>query len=299
MIEPLDRIPLPARDLFKIDRETYMFSSRGCPYRCVFCASSRFWNKVRLFSAEYVVDEIKHLIENYNVKRIHFFDDFFIVNKNRVRRIHELLKKEDILGRVSFTCSSRVDFIDDDIVKLLRDMNFETMSFGFESGHPRVLKYLKADTTTVEENARAIRTVKKQGINCVGTFIIGSPDETEEEILTTLNFIKGSELDNFEVYVLVPFPGTPIWEYAKARGLVSEDMNWESLGANFAESHEKTVILSEKLTKEKLYELYLRFQKERKRRRMKYIFRESLRHPWRVPIFLSKKMGRSVISEDF
>ena len=57
-IIPMDVIPLPARDLMKIEKCTHVFSSRGCPYRCVFCASSRFWNTTRIFSAKYVVNEI-------------------------------------------------------------------------------------------------------------------------------------------------------------------------------------------------------------------------------------------------
>ena len=69
-IVPLDSVPMPARDLVTIGEFTNMFTSRGCPYRCTFCASSRFWGTVRLFSAEYVVNEIEHLIKEYNVKRI-------------------------------------------------------------------------------------------------------------------------------------------------------------------------------------------------------------------------------------
>ncbi|KKQ52151.1 MAG: Fe-S oxidoreductase, partial [Parcubacteria group bacterium GW2011_GWD2_38_12] len=66
-IMPMDAIPVPARDLMKIEKCTHVFSSRGCPYRCVFCASSRFWNKTRFFSAKYVVSEIKNLYENYGL----------------------------------------------------------------------------------------------------------------------------------------------------------------------------------------------------------------------------------------
>jgi len=87
LIENLDTLPLPARDLLKIEKHSYIFSSRGCPYRCIFCASSRYWQKVRLFSAEYIVKEIKELVEKYQVNLISFFDDLFIIDKERIKKI--------------------------------------------------------------------------------------------------------------------------------------------------------------------------------------------------------------------
>jgi radical SAM superfamily enzyme YgiQ (UPF0313 family) len=290
LIEPLDKIPLPARDLLDIDIETYMFSSRGCPYRCVFCASSRFWAKVRFFSAEYVINEIEHLTEKYGVKNIIFYDDLFIADKKRVRRISELLKKKDILGRVSFHCSARADLIDDEIVRLLKQMNFKRITLGLESGCSSTLRYLKANTVKVKDNMNAVKTIKRYGITCYSSFIIGSPQETKKDILSTLKFIEESQLDDFHINILTPLPGTPIWEYAKKRNLVSEDMNWEKLNIRFAENYEKAVILSEKLTRKELYELFLQFQKLRKRRRLKYIIKEGWEKPWKISKFLIKKL---------
>jgi anaerobic magnesium-protoporphyrin IX monomethyl ester cyclase len=99
-IEPLDKIPMPARDILKIEESAHMFTSRGCPDNCTFCASCRFWDKVRFFSADYVVDEIKLLVSRYKVKKIAFFDDLFIANKARIERILNLLKEEGIIGKV-------------------------------------------------------------------------------------------------------------------------------------------------------------------------------------------------------
>jgi magnesium-protoporphyrin IX monomethyl ester (oxidative) cyclase len=136
----------------------------------------------------------------------------------------------------------------------------------------------------------AVKTIKRYGITCYSSFIIGSPQETKKDILSTLKFIEESQLDDFHINILTPLPGTPIWEYAKKRNLVSEDMNWEKLNIRFAENYEKAVILSEKLTRKELYELFLQFQKLRKRRRLKYIIKEGWEKPWKISKFLIKKL---------
>ncbi|PIP85409.1 hypothetical protein COY48_02610 [Candidatus Collierbacteria bacterium CG_4_10_14_0_8_um_filter_43_86] len=274
-IMPMDAIPVPARDLMKIEKCTHVFSSRGCPYRCVFCASSRFWNKTRFFSAKYVVAEIKSLYENYGVREIDFWDDLFIVSKQRIKEIVSLLRKEKLLGKLTFSCAVRSNLIDESMAKLLKKLNVKGVSMGLESGTPRILDYLKGGNVNIKDHMRAIRIFKKYGIEPSASFIIGSPNETREEILQTFKFIKDSKLRGFGIYVLTPLPGTPIWEYAKERGMVSEKMDWSTLNVEFLENHEKAIILSETLTKKELYDLILMFKLEQKRR----YYIDFIKHP--------------------
>lgn len=262
LINDLDSISLPARDLLRIDRHTYMFTSRGCPYKCVFCASTRFWDKVRFFSPEYILQEIKELVERYKVSVISLYDDLFIADRNRLEKIVHLLSKEKFLKKVSFTCSCRANLVTEDVVRLLKSMNVLSINLGLESGCEKTLRYLKGNVS-VEQNYQAIKIVKRHGIACQGSFVIGSPFETKEDIAQTYNFIRKSPLNLIDVYVLTPFPGTPIWDYAKSRGLVSENMDWSKLNINFSSNSKDAIILSEVLNREEIIRVFKKMSRLR------------------------------------
>jgi len=294
LIYPLDNIPFPARDLFSIQPTTYMFTSRGCPYRCTFCASCQFWNKVRFFSAEYVGNEIERLVNKYNVKHINFYDDLFSADTKRISQILNFLKGKNLLGRVNFSCSIRSNMVNGEIIQLLKDIGVKSIGIGLESGCNKTLKYLKGSNIDIRDNENAIRVAKKHGISVNGSFIIGSPEEDKEDISETLKFIKESRLDGFDVYVLTPFPGTPVWDYAKSKGLVDEEMDWDRLNVNFSDNYSHAVILSEKLTRREIYKLFLRLTRvttrEQRRKRICYLIKGGLQNPLKVPGFLVKKL---------
>jgi len=289
LIKNIDEIPLPTRDLLKIESNTHMFTSRGCPFRCSFCASSRFWDRVRFFSAEYVVNEIKQLVNEYKVKSINFFDDLFILDRKRIKNIIKLLEKENILGKVVFGCEARSNMIDDELIQLLKKMNVKYIAMGLESGCQKTLDYLKGTNITIGDNLNAIKTIKKYGLEANASFIIGSPMETKENIMETLRFIKKSKLDSFGVFVLTPFPGTPIWNYAKSRGLVNEKMNWDKLDVNFVNNYGSAIILSEKLTRQEIIELFFKFERLSKFKKIKYLINLGLKNPQKIPGFFIKK----------
>jgi len=281
-IEPMDSIPMPARDLMNIEKCTHVFSSRGCPYRCTFCASSRFWNSTRFFSAKYVVSEIKYLYDNFGVKEIDFWDDLFIVSKDRVKEIISLLRKEKLLGKISFGCNVRSNLIDESMAGLLNRMNVKRVSMGLESGNQRILNFLKGNNINIKNHKRAVRIFKKYGIEPSASFIIGSPNETREEVLETFKFIRDSKLRGFSIYVLTPFPGTPMWDYAKSKGLVSEKIDWSTLNVEFLKNHEEAIVLSETMTKDEIYELLMMFISEQKKRHII----DLLKHPIKIPRLL-------------
>ncbi len=295
LINNLDDIPFPARELLGIKgTHLSMFTSRGCPYRCVFCASSRFWTKTRFASAQYVAEEIKELYYNYGAKLISFYDDLFIVNRQRLSDLVEILVSDGLLGKVRFSCSARANLIDDGIIKLLKELGVVSVALGLESGHPRTLKYLKGPSVTVNDNASAVKTLDKNGIAPNAAFVIGSPTETKEEIMATYDFIKSVPLRNFNVYIMTPFPGTPIWDEAIEQGLLNKDFDqWEVLDTvHFSKYYKKAVIVSRELSREELHRIYKVFQ----RLRYRVFLKNAYRHPFIKDV---PKMAVTLVKEKF
>jgi radical SAM superfamily enzyme YgiQ (UPF0313 family) len=210
-------------------------------------------------------------VENYNVNSILFWDDLFIVDEERIKKIVNLLKKEKIYGKVKFSCQCRANLLNENVAELLKEMGVVVAGIGVESGCQRILRYLKGENVTIKDNVRAIKLLKKYGLGVFGYFIIGSPDETKEEMLETYRFIKNNPLDFVNIQVLIPFPGTPVWEYAQKRGLVSNNMDWDRLSFNFNQNHKKAIILSETLSREEIWKIYQKFQRQCRLRQLKNI----------------------------
>lgn len=296
MIKNLDSIPFPDRDLLNIPigETTYMFTSRGCPFKCTFCASTRFWNRVRWFSAEYVVNEIEEVIRKYHPWAISFYDDLFTGNFKRLKKIVDLICAKGIHKKVKFSFACRADLVNEKLIEVLKPLKIHMISMGLESGCQKTLNYLKSGGLTVEQNQRAVDLLSKANINASGTFIIGAPDETEDEIIQTLDFIKRSKLTYFEVYILTPFPGTIIWDMAKKRRLVSNNMDWQRLQIETQNRLEDKIILS-KISRKRLLELYNLFISEKRKKKILYILKTGIRNPSWVLIKIRGILSKCVL----
>jgi len=276
LIEPIDKIPFPARDLLKmkevyliprgvpfihkkIVKGTHIITSRGCPYNCVFCSNQKFWGrKVRFHSPEYIIEEIKHLIKEYKIEYLGIYDDIFIASKERLEKFSQLMVQEGLAGKIKMGCQGRTNLITPEICKLLKTAGVEAMDFGFESNSRKVLSYLKKNVTP-ENNENAVKLCKEFGLMTGGFFIIGSPMETREDVQETFKFIRTQPLDFAAVFFLAPFPGTEVGEYAKSRGLLPKIEDSERLVVGRAKD---PVILSEHLSKEELFELMDEIEKD-------------------------------------
>ncbi len=229
-VEDLDSLPLPAYDLVDIDayavdgkRFVPVVTSRGCPFGCAFCASSRiFGRRWRGRSPERVVQEVSLLVEEYGVERIEIVDDVFTLNKKRALRVCEGLREEGV--DVPWDCSSRADTVDRELAGALAKGGCETVYVGAESGDDETLKRIGKGITT-SDVLSCVRKLKEAGLRVVASFIIGFPWEGRKDVLRTVKFAKKCGVDYAQFTVLTPYPGTPMFEEMKERGLI-ETYDW-------------------------------------------------------------------------
>lgn len=235
LIGKLDDIPYPARD-WKHAYYNWSLTSRGCPYHCAFCFSAQFWDLCRMNSPEYVVKELVELAEIKPMDYHTFLDDLFSADLNRMKEISSLIKGR-FPQRIHFTVTARANMVNDKMAEILVDLGAEFVHLGLESGSDRVLKYLKKDECSIEINQRALDVLCSYGIKPIGTFIIGSPNELEEDLEKTVSFIANNlhtnKLAAFSFGPLLPFPGTQIWQYAVSNGFIDpKSFKWETLDAD-------------------------------------------------------------------
>ena len=236
LINPLDSIPFPDRNIVKSSQflQRNISSSRGCPYKCAFCAFKVWTEKYRYFSAEYVVSEIEHIVNNYaNIKNIQFIDDLFIGSKSRLKGIVDGINAKEINKYVNFNMTVRANLIDDETCTLLKKMNVAQVMLGLESTSQKLLNNINKQLT-VEQNEAALDLLYKYGIAVNASFIFGIPGETLCDFYNTADFImmnkRKGKINGFGIYVLTPFPGTYYWQYAQEKGLISDDMDYAKLG---------------------------------------------------------------------
>ena len=295
LISDLNTLPHPNRSIIGYPERNYMVTSRGCPNQCIFCSCTRFWNKkFRTTSAEYVFDEVEELIRN-GAKIIRFNDDILTLNKHKMHALADMIINKGYHKKIKFSCWAHAATIDNEMADILKSMNMVSVVMGLESGNDRVLKYLKGNNSSVEYNKNAIQMLKSRKIQANGDFIIGAPDETEQEIMDTYHFIKDNPVDFAQINVLMPFPNSPLWDYALQKGLVSDDINWEKINfQDFQFQENMAVVLSETMNREKLAYYY----KKLKRLSMYKAVKAIPRSPWRneFPKVLYKRIKGKVLS---
>lgn len=226
ILEPgLDRIAFPARDLFPNDRyidywkrrdrqaTTTVFTTRGCPFSCEFCSNAVFGISYRERSPENVVDEVEHAL-SFGYDRIHFADDVFTLNRGRVLKICEEIRKRDL--RFKWECLGRVDSIDEEISIAMKDAGCDRIYFGIESGNDSVLKLMKKKIT-LDRAHKAVYAAHEAGLQAGAFFILCYPGETDDTVLETLRFAVSLPLDYLSFTMPYPLPGTALYERVKGR----------------------------------------------------------------------------------
>ena len=276
-VEDLDQLPYPARHL--LDRKIYftptattlrgfylnatnVFTTRGCPYSCSFCArdciaKANTGPYVRFQSPEYVMDEIQYLISNYGVNGILFAEDIFALKRARVESICEEMLSSGISKKISWGTNLRVDFAKPELLQLMQKAGCVRIIYGCESGSQRILSLL-GKKVTVEQNEAAVRTTKEAGISCEVNMMLGLPTETESDILATIEFLKRCQPDRINKGKLYPIPGTQLYKQFLEDGTIQEPDNWDELWDKYVASDYTFA----NVAPERFSELFAKFERE-------------------------------------
>jgi radical SAM superfamily enzyme YgiQ (UPF0313 family) len=232
-IKDLDTLPFPARHLVPFEKYNVrgnkisiapIITSRGCPFACSYCSSSRVLGLgFRCRSPTNVADEVALLHEKYGYSDVEFLDDIFTLDKKRARDFASEMRKRDF--GVKWVASSRVDTIDRELMEDMKKGGLSMLYFGVESGSQRVLDLMNK-RITLDKARAAFKTAKECMINTVGSFMFGYPGETLEEIKQTVKFSIELDPDYAQFTILTPYPGTPIYDRLKDSGLLLTE-DWD------------------------------------------------------------------------
>jgi anaerobic magnesium-protoporphyrin IX monomethyl ester cyclase len=223
-IQKLDELPYPAYDYFQLDRYRLfgklflpIITSRGCPFQCSFCTTSRILGKeYRARSPKNIVDELEFLKNTYGADAFTFYDDTLTLDKNRIFKICEGIKARKI--NLPWDCQTRVDQVSREVLAEMRETKCQQVFFGVESGCQEILDAVKK-RTTVEQNAKAIKLAKEAGLFVAISIMIGYPGETKDMLRQTLDFIRKTEPDDVYLCVATPYPGTELRRLVEEMGL--------------------------------------------------------------------------------
>jgi anaerobic magnesium-protoporphyrin IX monomethyl ester cyclase len=218
-IKDLNSLPLPAYDIFPMERYPLhrMVTSRGCPFGCAWCNSSSLWNKtLRNRDPENMVREVEFLIKTYGKKIFVFGDNSFNADLIRVARFCDLLIEKKI--KILWSVSLRADIMTQEVAYKMAEAGCYNVSIGIESANNDILSKINK-ATTIEKITEGIHMMKKAGIEVLSQFVIGSPYETLETVKESIEYAKNSECDYTNFYTVLPFKGTPQWDYVEEHGM--------------------------------------------------------------------------------
>lgn len=237
LIRNLDSLPSPKHEVAfygvkgRKRIKGNILTSRGCPNRCTFCVlKSISMKKVRFRSVKNVVDEIEYMINNFpEMESLWFHDDTFFVNNKRAIEICDEIIKRGLNKKIRFVCNGRMKPLSAELISKLEQANFKHVLMGLESGDENILKACKKNITR-RDAIKAFTLFSRSSISITVFLIVGLPGETHETILNTAKFVQKLQRIKYTYYnedlnILTVYPGTEIYEIAKARDMI-DDAFW-------------------------------------------------------------------------
>lgn len=250
VIEDLDSLPFPARHLLPLDvyteavREnplrneiykpmTIMITSRGCPFNCVFCSNCTVWGKRwRARSPENVVAEIEHVVKEYGLEQIDFYDDNMTLDRKRMEGICDLITKRHVQVEWFTPNGIRADTLDEALLRKMKRAGCKAIRLAPESGVQRVVNEIVEKNLDLKAVEQAVVASKKVGIKVGLFFVIGLIGETKADIEETIRFaykLRRLGAESFIFSIATPIYGTRLYEKAKQGGFLREGFCDEAL----------------------------------------------------------------------
>lgn len=234
-IKDLDKLPIPDHELLPLKSYrmplikgpfTFIVTSRGCPAGCTYCIKHvSYQYSTRIRSPKLIMEELWRL-KRLGIDNIHMYADLFTVSRDQVVDLCKRMIDEKI--DIHWTCNSRVDYVDEELLTLMGKAGCRLISWGIESGNEQILRHVRKGAYP-DKAEQALRWAKKAGIMNWGYFIIGLPGETEATIRQTIDFAKKLPLDIALFHVAAPYPGTPFFFEVVKNGWFRPGTRWEQV----------------------------------------------------------------------
>ena len=234
-IKDLNDLPIPMHELLPFKKYvmpmmkgpfTFIVTGRGCPAGCIYCIKHvSYQYAVRVRSPEKIMEEL-WVLKKLGINNINMYADLFTVSREQVMGLCKLMIDQEI--NMKWTCNSRVDYVDEEMLQMMGKAGCFFMAWGIESGSEQVLKHAHKGAYP-DKVERALNWSKKAGIKNWGYFIIGLPTETEETIRKTIDFAKRLPLDIALFHVAAPYPGTPFFFEVVENGWFRPGTRWEQV----------------------------------------------------------------------
>lgn len=202
-------------------KEMYVFSTRGCPYHCVFCASQNVHgHEIRAHSIDRVKSDIMHYHQKYGITRFVFCDDHFLGNKaaaiELLKFVHQRNLQVDVMGAASFS-------MDADIAKTMREVGIHQLNISMESGNEDTLIKIIRKPSSLKKVEAAIEYLHAEDISIISCVVIGFPGETKESIEKGIQYLLNTNVDWFFCLIAAPLPGSDLYRICKENGYLSRD----------------------------------------------------------------------------
>ncbi len=206
-------------------------TNRGCPYKCIFCNAYVYYGRRhRHHSVQYIIEEIKTNIKQYNVSNFLFWAEEFILDKKFVQELAQAIINEKL--DIKWVCNSRVDAVDLKTLQMVKKAGCWNIAYGIESGVQDILDKLKKQIT-LEQIETAVKLAHKAGLQITGHIIIGFPWDNTSTMYQTEKFVNKLNLDFIQYYCAVPFPGSELFELAKENKWLNTT-NWSKFEQNYS-----------------------------------------------------------------